>query len=322
MERGEAADRRKFQRVFAPRKPRRLRELVGLLSAYRSALNEFKPDAIFAFYPFANILAATAKLGRTVRVVAGQHNPSTTQNPLLYRLEMLIGSRLYDRNICVSRAVADTFRSHPSAYKRKIQVVHNGVPPLPSVSEEPEECRRRLGLPVGAAIVGTVGRLHPQKNHELLLQAMARAPGLTLALAGDGPLAPELRALAENLGIAQRVHFLGHISGADVSRFYRAIDTFAFPSRYEGFPRALIEALDAGLPTVAADIDVLREAGEDGALYVGYDPALWGETLMRLRSDEALRADLTQRARRRADSLSLDAMVDQYLAILAHSPSP
>ena len=99
----------------------------------------------------------------------------------------------------------------------------------------------------------TVGRLAEQKNHRLLLDAFARHawPADTLTIAGDGPLRERLEAQARALGIAERVHFTGHV--ADVRGLYHAADVFVLSSDYEGVPAVLLEALAAGLPLAVTD---------------------------------------------------------------------
>lgn len=306
-------------RILYAGKPNGPLGIARLLTSYRRALMDFRPDAIFGFYPFSNVLSGAAKLigSGAPKVVAGQHNPAQTQSPLLYHLEMFVGAtRLYDANICVSRAVANTFLSHPATYQRKIKIVHNGVPPLERVWSTPDQSRQRLGLPSYVTMVGNAGRLHPQKNLDFLLDVIADPPDVHLALAGGGSLERQLRDRSAALGLTDRVHFLGELPAAEMPHFYRTIDVFAFPSLYEGFPRALIEAMSSGVPVIAADIESLREAGEDAALYLPYDANIWRDALMRLASNVEVRNELVRRGRHRADSLTLSAMVDGYLAVL------
>jgi glycosyltransferase involved in cell wall biosynthesis len=112
----------------------------------------------------------------------------------------------------------------------------------------------------------SVGRLIDQKGHRYLLQAfpaVRRAfPQAELTIAGSGWLEPELRQLANDLGVVDCVHFLGQRS--DVPDLLRAADVFAFPSLYEGLPGALVEAMLSGCAVVASDLPVTRELIKDG----------------------------------------------------------
>lgn len=131
-------------------------------------------------------------------------------------------------------------------------VVCNGIPlsPLPTR----ETARAALGLSADATVVGFVGRLVAQKGVDLLIEAtdlLARdGHDFIVAIIGSGELESELRAQADQLGVTERIVWLGHQPGA---LSMPAFDVFALPSRYEGFPYVAIEALWAGVPTVATE---------------------------------------------------------------------
>lgn len=145
-------------------------------------------------------------------------------------------------------------------------------------------CRRQLGIAPDAPVIGHVGRMVEVKNHRFLLRAfaacLAEAPAAQLLLVGDGPLEPELRALAAELGIQDSVHFPG--ARRDTPALYGAMDVFAMPSRYEGLSMALLEAQAAGLPCVVSDT-VSRESDVTGRM--DFLPAdhtgPWAECLLR-----------------------------------------
>lgn len=140
------------------------------------------------------------------------------------------------------------------------------------------------GCPPDAPVIGHVGRMVEVKNHRFLLRAfaacLAEAPAAQLLLVGDGPLEPELRALAAELGIQDSVHFPG--ARRDTPALYGAMDVFAMPSRYEGLSMALLEAQAAGLPCVVSDT-VSRESDVTGRM--DFLPAdhtgPWAECLLR-----------------------------------------
>jgi glycosyltransferase involved in cell wall biosynthesis len=123
-----------------------------------------------------------------------------------------------------------------------------------------EEARRRLGLPAGAFIAGTVSRLVPGKAVGDLLDAVARCPEVQLLVVGDGPDRSALEARARPL--SGRVRFLG--ARDDVPEVLRALDLFVLASRWEGEPVALLEAMATGLPCIATATTGARELLEEG----------------------------------------------------------
>jgi glycosyltransferase involved in cell wall biosynthesis len=117
--------------------------------------------------------------------------------------------------------------------------------------------RAAIGIPDDALVIGHVGRFLPQKNHQLVIEILARLfarePGARAVLIGDGPLRAEIAQAAKRAGIKGRLRFLG--ARSDVPDLLRGvIDVFLFPSRYEGFGLALLEAQAAGLPCVISDV--------------------------------------------------------------------
>ena len=136
------------------------------------------------------------------------------------------------------------------------QIINNAID-VAAYTYDPtkrEEMRRQLDLTDELAI-GHVGRFNPQKNHPFLLDIFAallkKEPDAVLLLAGGGEGMPKIQAKAQELGIAERVRFLGVRS--DVADLMQAMDVFVFPSLYEGLGIALVEAQAAGLPCVVSD---------------------------------------------------------------------
>jgi glycosyltransferase involved in cell wall biosynthesis len=121
--------------------------------------------------------------------------------------------------------------------------------------------RAALGLPSDIPLAGTVGRLVPIKDHATLFSAVAKVPGLHLAVLGDGEFRSALEGLAVELGIAGRVHFTGW--WLDVPAALADLDMVVLSSINEGTPVALIEALAAGCPVVATDVGGVRHVVQD-----------------------------------------------------------
>lgn len=167
-----------------------------------------------------------------------------------------------------------------------------------------------------------VGRLVYYKGLHVLLDAVRQWPG-TLMIAGEGPLETELRAQSNALGLGDRVTFLGRISDEDLPTYYQAADAFVLPSiaRTEAFGVVQAEAMAAGLPVVSTNLPTgvpwVNQHGVSGLVVPPGDPVALGEALRRLAEDPALRQQLAEGARRRADALfSRDRMLRAFRDVI------
>ena len=162
--------------------------------------------------------------------------------------------------------------------------------------------RRRLGLPAGVRLVGTVGRIDYQKAPEDWIDALAEVAGDDVwgVWIGDGPLRDRLLARARRRGLADRFSLLGYRD--DVAQLLPAFDVFALASRYEGLPCALVEAMAAGVPVAATGVNAVPELvvpGETGLLVPPGQPALLGRAIAFLLEQPGLRRRMADNARRR-----------------------
>ncbi|MFI1587038.1 glycosyltransferase [Streptomyces halstedii] len=200
--------------------------------------------------------------------------------------------RLGAATVAVSSTVAARLRAWgvPSA---RIHTVPNGIDASAFRFDggRRRAARALLGLPGDAFVVGGVGRLVPGKRFDATVRAVADLPGAWLLLAGDGPEAGALRALAARLGVADRVRFAGECgegAAPDVPAVLAAMDVFVSASREESFGLAVVEALAAGLPVVHGACPAVED------LPSGQAP----EGAVRLRSPTDPAAELTAVLRR------------------------
>ena len=184
-------------------------------------------------------------------------------------------------------------------------------------TERISELRQQLGFRSDDVVIGSVGRLVEQKDYPTQLRAYAlaaaRVPHLRMVIAGDGPLRSSLEALARDLGIADRVRFLGNWD--DVPTLLRSVDLFAMASKFEPFGVALLEAKAAGLPIVATAVNEIPEivkGGESGLLAVPESASSMADLFIRLAEDRALRNQLATGSRVDAQQYSLQAAVAAY----------
>jgi len=180
-------------------------------------------------------------------------------------------TRATERVIACSEHVRDHLVRRVGLPPQKVALVYNGVDtdafaPVDPADPERVEARAQLGIGPGEKVIGTVGHLNRQKGHALLIEAMAGVleyePAARLVIAGRGPLRAQLEALAAAHGVADTVRFAGLVG--DVLRLLKALDVFVFPSLWEGFGIALIEAMATGLPVVASATGGIKEIVEDG----------------------------------------------------------
>ena len=156
---------------------------------------------------------------------------------------------------------------------------------------KPIERLRSLGVPDGALVVGTVGKIAAGRGHREVIEAAAAIPSVVLLHVGKGELRPELEARAAALGAAQRNVWTGY-ADEDLPELYRAMDVFLFPaSGSEQGQRALLEAMASAVPVVALDVPGVRDLVTDGREgFVVTASSDLAEALERLRKEPALRA--------------------------------
>jgi glycosyltransferase involved in cell wall biosynthesis len=201
--------------------------------------------------------------------------------------------------------------------RSRVVLIPNGIPP--SQPTPRGEVRQALDLPAEAIVFGFVGRLVALKATDVLIQAFATIAGpipqALLVIVGGGPLEASLKELARELGVAERVHWLGERDAAEV---FPALDVFAMPSRKEGLPYVVLEAMAGGLPvvaTVSAGVEILVESGGNGIVVPTDDVAALSQGMLLLGTDAALRERYGRASRRRAARFTVDAMVDRTLAV-------
>jgi len=140
------------------------------------------------------------------------------------------------------------------ASPEKVHVVYNALPPHDdTVSITLAQSRTVLGLPQDVPLLLTAARLTAWKGVQYLIPALRAVPNVRLLVAGNGEMLPALRALASELGVADRVDFLGSVPHERMPLYLRAVDYLALYSGYEGLSHTLLEALREGTPVIASD---------------------------------------------------------------------
>lgn len=244
-----------------------------VLPRLASRLRRQRPVLLQTFLYHANIVGRiAARIAGVPRVVAGIR---VAEKRSRFRLWLdRATDRLVDRHVCVSEAVARFSIEQGKLPTDKVVVIPNGVDADLFRTASPADLTE-FGIPPDSRTVLFVGRLDPQKGPIDLLRAFARLSqgrdDVHLLMVGEGPLRGEVEASVESRGLSGRVHLAGWRD--DVPRLMKAADCLALSSHWEGMPNVVLEAMAAGLPVVATNVDGVAElldgegkSGERGLL--------------------------------------------------------
>ncbi len=259
---------RKWPWLFAPAR------LVPILRARRPDLIQtwlFEADVsarlstlVGPSIPIINTLHLTTYDAETIRAAGW----SARKMAVLQRLDRWTARAARPLFVAVSEAVKRSALRNLGVQSSDVRVIYNSIDQttLQCASDEPRRIRQTAGIPADAFVFVNVGRLAPQKGQPVLLRAFkdvaGALPDAYLVFVGEGPAEESLKALARELGVAERVKFLGR--RADVGACLEMADAFVFPSLFEGLPLAPIEAMLKGLPCIVARIEPVLELFTDG----------------------------------------------------------
>lgn len=277
----------------------------------------------------STLLSRTCGVPHLVRTEHGHPEPySVLRNPThwcVLAADRTAARYTPDRILCVSDDLGEYWTRH--ARPGSVTVMPNGVDPGQVQSPfSPPEARERLGVPADHKVVGIAARLDPIKRPDLFLATArslaAKITDLSFVMAGHGRLEDSLRQQARELGIADRVFFLGRRN--DVYDVLRAMDVLLICSDHEGIPMVMLEAMALGVCVVARRVGGISEVIRDGAtgVLVPSDTAdALSAACESVLLDARVRAGLTQAARRQiADEHSADLNAervhDMYEAIV------
>jgi glycosyltransferase involved in cell wall biosynthesis len=277
-----------------------------------------RPDVLIGFQPLANVFGSISVLFSKIKFIATQRNPSSSQGKAIGYLEKLLGStRLYSANIAVSKAVINSYRGYPGSYFRKLVCVYNGFPERPEKIRK-SEARERLDLPQNKKIVGFLGRLAYQKYPEFLLDVVSELsiPDVVLVYAGEGEELVSLNERVTELGLADHVLFVGQVDFSRVFEFYDAIDVFLLPSRFEGFGRTLVEAMQSSVPVLANKLEVTQEVLSNELCVIELNAEAWADRIRELLSNPAGYAEACDYGEERALFFSIDNMIGGYYKVI------
>ena len=275
--------------------------LPRVVRAMGRLVDELRPDVIFSQLHYVNMVTGTA-------LARARHEPAWVCRQVNDPRREMRGPFASWARRALSRAdratgccdgVSGAMIEHLRLDPRRVATLRNVVD-LASIATG---CREVLPVERDPSVFTVVhaGRLHPQKNQALLIEAFSRLreQPAELWMLGEGPLEAELRALAQKLGIAERVRWLGFRDNP--YPFYSAADCFALSSDHEGLPNAIIEAMACGTPAVSTRCpygpEELIEEGVSGRLTPVGDVGAFADALAELSRDRASARQQGERAR-------------------------
>lgn len=245
------------------------------------------------------ILKCAAKWGIKVRVAHSHNTGFQSRNPLTIALgnQMMKPMRRYATHwVGCSKLACEWLFGQGCVERGEAKVILNGIDSSLFIYDEKvrQEVRREMELD-GKFVIGHVGRFVNQKNHTFLLDIFAeiakRRDDAVLVLIGIGELMDAMKQKAADLGIADRVRFVGFRD--DRNRIMQAMDSFLFPSLYEGLSVVLIEAQASGLPVFTSDTTTTETQYSPHMQFLSLEqPAsAWADALLKVGSVE--RQDMT-----------------------------
>jgi len=254
---------------FTPRIGRRLYGRFyeqSVSSLFYQEVKNFRPDIVFGSWAYPDGWAV-GRLAQSVGLPAvvqvhGSDVKLLGEYPSKRR-GTLDGLRRVDGIIAVSQDLADSL-VRLGVDKKKVRVVYDGIDPSQFHPGDRDSARAALGLiHLTEPMLLFIGNLLPVKGLDILLPAIAKIVSegtpVQMYLIGEGPLRSQLGQMAVNLGIADRVHFVGSIDHHLLPRWYHAANLFVLPSRSEGIPNVLLEAAGCGIRWVASNVGGIPE---------------------------------------------------------------
>ena len=285
-------------------------------------LAQYQPDILHCFLVHANTVGRLtgAALG-VPTIIASLH--TCQPGRWWHRRAENATCRLSHTTVCVSNSVADYVRTSSHVPAQRLRIIPNGVDYERFATAQPLD-PTTLGLDPNKRTILFVGRLDPVKCvRDLLIAAVEinRTQNVQLLIVGDGPQRQPLEQLAQHLGISADTHFLG--PRRDVERILKTADLFILPSRHEGLPGALLEAMAAGLPVAASRtsgiVDVITP-NQSGLLFTPQAPTSLAAAALQLLIDPTRAQDLAAAAQAHVrQSFTQAAMLDAYTDLYSQS---
>lgn len=312
-----------FMRDMSP-----LRDFFAFIEIYR-LLQKEKPEVLHVTSSKAGGIGALAgRLAHVPNIIFTSHGLTMDEiwRPKWQRLLITLGTwltlQLSHRSIMINTETFERASAMPHLEGR-IFLVKNGITPISFIDKAEARAKLAPHLPSSSIWLGGVGELHPNKNWAAVIHTITTLPReVHFLIIGEGDERDQLELLTKNLGLENRIFFLGYIP--DAQEYLKAFDIFILPSKKEGLPYVLLEAGLATLPTIASDLPGNRDIIETGmtGLLVEPTPTLLTATLQFLLRDEGVRRRLGEAFKEHVEKeFTIERMCTETFAIYDSSKS-
>ncbi len=273
-------------------------------------------DIVHTHNTAPQLFGAIASFFFRAKLFTTEHTTTSHHRVWWYRPVERQMYRRYDRVICISEAAKASMQEVAGKERPSATVIPNGIDLDIFRKAEPVD-KASINTSQQSRVILMVGRYSYQKDQATIIRAMKELPADTeLWLAGYGETQPQLEALTLELGLNDRVHLLGMRS--DVPSLLRAADIVVQSSHIEGFGLAAVEAMAAGVPVVASDVEGLAQVVDGaGLLFEHENHHQLAMHISRLLADPSLRNRLIEKGLARAAGYGIDRMTDAYLKAYA-----
>ncbi len=280
-------------------------QIPGTTRRMAREFRAWRPDVVQSFLFHANVVSTWAcRLARVRNLVWGLRVADPNPRRIWLERKLVGNARMV---ACVSGSVRQFALEEIGIEAEKLRVIPNGLNPADYESVQPIDLAT-VGVPQGRRMLLCVGRLHEQKGYDWLLkfapEMLFRLPEHDLVFVGDGPERDRLKSMAAESGMGQRIHFVGFRD--DVPRWLAAADLLLLPSRWEGMPNVVLEAMASGRPVVATAshgvAELLGELAPDQLVPLG-DASEFQQKVLSLLADDDRAKELGAANRRRAQTV-------------------
>ena len=284
----------------------------------RELLKILKPDIVHLNSTKAGVLGSFATIGLKTKVVFTAHGfifnePLSPAIRSFYLAAEKTASSYRDYIITVSDADKKSALENNLISESKISTIHNGIEVINFLPKE--EAKTKLNLPKNKFIIGCVANAYKTKGLDVLIEAISILSDdlkklCEFIIIGDGPEFTNLKLKIENLHLTATINLAGKID--NVNTLLRAFDLFLLPSRKEGLPYTLLEAMQAGLPIIATNVGGNKEALGDSAILIKpEDPQILAKTIANLLNNPQLQKELSVKTLKQSELFTENRMLEE-----------